>query len=80
MTVLCIQIRPRRAPGIDLAFVRKAAAQIGAADSFTQYGEEGIENGAYINLYFDAPSPVEAGTVIRSTLYEDESTGPLLQK
>jgi hypothetical protein len=81
MSVLCIQIQPSRAPGIDLALIRGAAAQLGSSGLFTRYGEEeGFDNGAYINLYFDAPSAAEAWIAIRSTLYENESTGAFMQK
>ena len=55
MRILCIQIQPSRAPGIDFASIRIAAAQLGATDSFTRYGEEeGFDHGAYINV--DTPN------------------------
>ena len=54
MSVILIQIQPGRAPGIDLALIRAAAAQLGATELFTRYGEEeGFDKGAYINLFFD---------------------------
>lgn len=81
MSVLCIQIQPSRAPGIDLALIRDAAAQVGSTGLFTRYGvEEDSDHGVWINLYFDAPSPAEAWPVIRSTFYEDARIGALLQK
>jgi hypothetical protein len=81
MSVLCIQIQPSRAPGINLAFIRDAAAQLGATALFTQYGEEeGFDEGTHINLYFDAPSPAEAWPVIHSTFYDDVRLCEMLRK
>jgi hypothetical protein len=81
MSVICIQIQPSRAPGIDFALIRDVAAQLGSTGPFTRYGvEEDPDHAAYINLYFEAPSPVEAWPIIRSTFYEDAFIGGLLQK
>lgn len=81
MSILCIQIQPSRAPGIDLALIRDAAAQLDATDLFTRYGEEeDSDHGDYINLYFDAPSPAEAWRVIRPTFYEEARIGRFLRK
>jgi len=81
MSVLCIQIQPNRAPGIDLAFIRDAAAQLGSTGLFTRYSEEeGVDHGPYINLYFDALSLTEAWPIIRARFYEDVRLGSSLQK
>ena len=70
MALLCIQIQPNRAPGIDLNGIRNVAAQLASTPFFNKYSEE-EKNGVYINLLFDAVSTSQAWSLIYSTLYED---------
>jgi hypothetical protein len=80
MGVLCIQVQPNLAPGIDLGVVREVAAQLGSTTLFTRHGEEeGFDNGPYINLYFDTPSLPEAWPIIWSQFYEDARIGTFLR-
>ena len=80
MSVLCIQVQPNLAPGIDLGVVREVAVQLGSTTLFTRHGEEeGFDNGPYISLYFDTPYLSEAWPVIWSQLYEDARIGTLIR-
>ena len=80
MSVICIQVQPDLAPGIDLGVVREIAAQLGSTTLFTRHGEEqGLDNGPYINLYFDTPSLPEAWSIIWTQFYEDARIGTFLR-
>jgi hypothetical protein len=81
MGLFCINIQLKRAPGIDLAFIREAVAELGSTDLFTQYDEEeGFARGPYISFYFETSSPTEAWPIIRSKFYEDARMGAFLRQ
>src|SRR6266700_3115642 len=80
MSVLCIQLQPNLAPGIDLDVVREVAGQFGSTNLFTRHGEAGgFDNGPYISLYFDTPSLPDAWQVIWSRPYGDARIGAYLR-
>ena len=80
VSLLCIQIQPNRMPGVDLVSIRNAAAQLGATQLFKGYSEkEGLDDGPYLSLFFDAVCNADAWSSIFSTLYEDARFGAALQ-
>jgi hypothetical protein len=81
MSLLCIQIQPRRARGVNFGFIRDVAAQLGPTELLTHfYVDEGVDDGPYMNLCFDTPALAEAWPIIYSRLFEDPQFGASLKK
>ncbi len=77
MTAFCIQVRPDRAPALDMDRVRSLCRLVMSRRALAKYHSivDGTEKGQNLSLIFETEEPEEFWALLQTVFYEDIKVG-----